>query len=357
VTWLDRLEMELDNLRAALEWALEQEPLAALQMMGVLFNFFGRRASTTEGRAWLKAALARSEGETARPFLVARARALAGESGLAFGLGENLAGRAAAEASVTLARQLNEPRILAFALGMAGLASGFLGDVAAARAWGEEAIALCRQHGFLYELGVAVSPLSITAWIAGDVALAHQLLEEGLSIARRLGNPWVTAMNVLNAARIAGMSGDSAEARARFEEAAALFGQMRDRNFYTGSRSDLAHFLRQQGQLGEAAQIYRETLPAWAQIGNRGAVARELECFGFIAITTGQGERAARLLGAAEALRQASNSDMTPPERVEYDRALSQLHAILDQTALAAAWAKGRKLELEQAVACALQAT
>jgi hypothetical protein len=335
---------------------LEKDLLTALRMVAVLFNFFGRRASTTEGRAWLKAALAQTEGETSRPFLLARARALAGESALAFGQGENAASRDAAGASVALARQLNEPRTLAFALGMAAMASGMLGDRAAALTLGQEGLALCRQNGYDYELGIACSSFGIVAYFAGDLALSRQLQEEGINLARRLGSPWVMAMYVLNAARIAAMTGNPVEARARFEEAAALFGQMRDQNFVNGSRSDLAHFLRRQGQLAEATALYQETLPAWVQSGNRGALAHELECFGFMAISTGQGGRAARLLGAAEALREASRSDMTPLERVEYDQALAQLRAQIDQAALRTAWAEGQQMDLEQAVGHALRA-
>jgi predicted ATPase len=125
IPYLDQLEVEQDNLRAALEWAVESDPLKALRLVAVLFAFWGRRTSITEGYNWVKAALAYSEaapqveGKAAQSYLVAKAKALGGEVALAFGLGNNLAARAAVETSISLARQINASQTLAFVLGLA----------------------------------------------------------------------------------------------------------------------------------------------------------------------------------------------------------------------------------------------
>jgi tetratricopeptide (TPR) repeat protein len=146
------------------------------------------------------------------------------------------------------------------------------------------------------------------------------------------------------------MSGDYEEAYAGLEEAATLYHQIGDRAFYNGSRSEIGHVLRRQGRYPEAAAIYAETPRVWPALGQHAAIAHELECLAYIAAACGQGERAARLFGVAEALRESIGTPMTAYERREYDQALAQLRAQADEGALNAAWAKGRTLTLADAV-------
>jgi len=96
---------------------------------------------------------------------------------------------------------------------------------------------------------------------------------------------------------------------------------------------------------------------AWQELGQRAAVAHELECFAFIAGASGQNERSAKLFGAAEALRELIGSPMTPLERREYDQAVSNLRTQMGEAALAKAWAEGRALTMEQAIEYALEKT
>ena len=87
----------------------------------------------------------------------------------------------------------------------------------------------------------------------------------------------------------------------------------------------------------------------------RSAVAHQLECFAFIAKAQEQGERAVKLLGSAEALREASNSARTPQERIEYDRELAGLRAGMDEKTFDLLWEEGRSMNMEQAIELALQ--
>jgi len=93
----------------------------------------------------------------------------------------------------------------------------------------------------------------------------------------------------------------------------------------------------------------------WQKIGHRAAIAHQLECFAFIAKAQEEDERAARLFGAAEALRENINIPMMPTERPEYDREGSDLRANMDEAAFAKAWAEGRALTMDQAIAYALE--
>ena len=77
------------------------------------------------------------------------------------------------------------------------------------------------------------------------------------------------------------------------------------------ARSEVAHLMRRQGNLQSALPIYRETILAFQDIGNEAAIAHQLECFGYMAITEEQPERAAQLIGAAQGLRERTNSPIT----------------------------------------------
>jgi hypothetical protein len=119
--------------------------------------------------------------------------------------------------------------------------------------------------------------------------------------------------------------------------------------------SEFAHLERREGRFAQAKLLYRETIQEWQKLGHRAAMAHELECFAFIAKAEEEDERAARLLGAAEVLRERINLPMMPIERPEYDREVSDLRANMDETAFAKAWAEGRALTMVQAIEYALE--
>jgi hypothetical protein len=96
-------------------------------------------------------------------------------------------------------------------------------------------------------------------------------------------------------------------------------------------------------------------LREWQKIGHRAAIARELECLAFIAKAEEEDQRAARLLGAAEVLRETIRIPMISTEQLEYDREVSDLRTNMDESAFAKAWAEGRAMSMEQAIAYALE--
>jgi hypothetical protein len=120
------------------------------------------------------------------------------------------------------------------------------------------------------------------------------------------------------------------------------------------SQSELGHALRRAGSIDDADAEYRQTIVGWQRTGNRGAVANQLESMAFTAIARGGGPRAAGLLGAAEALREASGDPMTVDERGEYDAEVDRLRQLLDPSALDRAWAAGRSMSAADAVALAV---
>ena len=101
--------------------------------------------------------------------------------------------------------------------------------------------------------------------------------------------------------------------------------------------------------------MYRETILEWQRLGHRAAVANQLECFAFIAKVNEQPERAIKLLGAAEALRERIQIDMSPMERVEYEREVNDLKANMDRKLFTALWAEGKSMTMGAAIAVAMK--
>ena len=100
--------------------------------------------------------------------------------------------------------------------------------------------------------------------------------------------------------------------------------------------------------------IYQETIKGWQELGNRSAIAHQLECFGLLAIAEEEPQRATKLFSVAQALRERIDSPMTDFERVEYDESVAQLRAMLAETEFNALWAEGRAMKMEQAIELAL---
>jgi len=120
-------------------------------------------------------------------------------------------------------------------------------------------------------------------------------------------------------------------------------------------KSDLAHILRKEGNYSEAISSYRETILGWQRMGHRSAVAHQLESLAFIAKAMEQPDKATQLLGAAEALRQKIEIDMTPPEREEYDKEVADLKTNMDAKEFASFWAEGRSMTMDKAIELALE--
>jgi predicted ATPase len=357
--WLNRLELEHDNLRSALAWALESNPESALRMVCSLPTFWLSRSYLTEGSNWCQAAIARAEALPRAGLSLDRLRAqtYTALAVLSSNHGDHRTGRSAAREAVALARQLEDPLLLARALSYLGLSSAFLGDAALAFDSLHESEALCRKFDYKDELAsVLLYLVYITLEIHGPEAVAQleSYMEESLALSQGSVDPWAAVRIEGILARLAFFRGDMAEARKHADLMLDLHREMGDQRSVIGHQSDMAHVARQMGNFQEALALYRETLPDWQKIGHRGAVAHQLECMGFIAKAREQGERAVKLMSAAEALREASGSPRTPQERNEYDRELEELRAGMDEKKFDLLWAEGRSLNMDQAIDLAM---
>jgi hypothetical protein len=234
-------------------------------------------------------------------------------------------------------------------------ASLYLGDYPTAAQAAAESEAIARQKGYTAELATVLTTCAQIAYMVNrDLVSVRQYLEESVALAQATDFQWALSFSVYWLARMAGASGDLQTARRRFEEAADLGLRMGNRQIFVASRSDLAHVLREHGELDEPLAIYREVILDWRQFGHRAAVAHELECIAYILRRKGQALGAAKLLAAAETLRQAIDSAMTPMERAEYEQEIAALHEQLDEAALRMVWSEGHGLTMDEAITLAL---
>jgi predicted ATPase len=178
VRWLQRLEREHDNLRAALRWSLEQGEAGysmemALRLGGALGGFWRARGPFSEGRTFLERSLTGSKGIVS----ATRAKSLLAATMLAIYLGDMDRAESLAQESLALSRELGDTWGIAYSLLLLGRGAWFRGDFPAARPLLEEALALCREVGHKTGITYSLSDLGFIALKQGDYARAHALLE------------------------------------------------------------------------------------------------------------------------------------------------------------------------------------
>ncbi len=347
--WLERLEREHDNLRAALRWLLENgESEAALGLAGALWWFWYVRGHLSEGRRWLEEALARHDGGTA-PRL--RATALAGAGILAhyqgdYGRATTLCGQALA-----LARDLDDKSAIATALHGLAIVARSGGNYAAASAMHQEALLLLREIGDGWHTAYELQYLAIASWSRGDARAARPLVEEALALSREIGDRHGTATALQILSYVTHTQGDDALARALSEEAVAIFRELGDRRGLGRALWGLGLSANGQGDYAAARGCLEEGIALFSDLGDRFFVACCLEDLAGAAVAEGRPEGAARLLGSAEVLRDTIGSPRPIVVCAEYERALAAVRAALDPDAFAAAWARGRTMTPREAAA------
>ena len=119
--------------------------------------------------------------------------------------------------------------------------------------------------------------------------------------------------------------------------------------------SQIAHTQRAMGNYSEAKKTYQETIKVLQDHGNRPAVAHQLECFAMIAVVEEEPQRAAKLFGAADAIRELTGHKRTDEEEVEEAQFMSRLRSMLAEAEFIALWSEGRSMGMEQAIGLAIQ--
>ncbi len=352
--WLDHMEGEHGNLRAALEWSTANHPDLALKLAYMAGSFWVARDYNNEARAWCQMVLEKSKSLPNRDAERAKVYGMLGWSSIA--VGDHKTGREASEAGVVLAKSTGGLKTAARLLSVIALACTFLGDFPAGEQAGAEAEAIAREHGYSAELALVLTTRAQMTYFAyGDIERAKRYLDEAISIGLTERLLWVTTMSRFGMARISGAMGDFATARAKFLESAQIAEQVGNKRLMYSCYSELAHVLRENGEVDEPLEIYRDLLPKWRDLGHRAAVAHELECVAYILSKKEKHQQAVVILGAADALRSMIGSSPTPVEQAEYDKELDALRRVMHPAEFEDAWKKGQNLSMDEAVLLAMQ--
>jgi non-specific serine/threonine protein kinase len=318
---LRRIQIELENVRAALEWALTSASLAekGLELAGALFWFWTKRGQFEEGRQWLERALA--AGGHGTPAL--RARALIGLSHMHHFQGRHVEVRVCADEALSLGREAGDAWAVSFALFMQALAAFELGDH-------EEAAARCRealdaasaieargeqQQDLSIQRGGPLFILANIAVSSGDNNRAQALYDEAIEISRRAGETWGLGIIISVAAGLRIVRQDFDGARAQASEAMVLCQELDD---------------------------------------PRG-IAWSLDVFAGLLAAGGHADRAARLWGASDALLQRMGGSLNPTVAWIRDRYFEPVKTSLGPGSFEVARAEGRAMSPAQAVALARQ--
>ena len=386
--WLGRLEREQDNLRTALQWALEhEERTLALGLGSALLDFWLIEGQISEGYAGLTRALANSKGVEVP--VLAKALAACGwlawtqgdfsqaekccqkslalyreegeTSGIALSLyrlawvehtqGDHTQARLLFEESLALFRELDDSLGRGDALRALGNVCLIQGEYASACTLLEQSLALYRKVGYTSGVAEALQQLARALLFQGELARAESLVEEGLALFRQVGYKRGMAFALVTKGLIAFDLGEDAAARARaralFEEGLALPGTGGWRQWGVYGLG-LVAFSEQ--DYGTARSLFEEGLALCIEMGNKTFVTFYLVGLARTAAAQGQPAWAAQLSGASDHLRQSIKAAVPPFVRPLYEHLTTNLQAQLGEEAFRALSEQGRTMTIEQVV-------
>jgi ATP/maltotriose-dependent transcriptional regulator MalT len=348
IQWLGKLELEHNNLRAALDWSEANQPSAenGLRLAGALWLFWKIRGYLTEARGRLERLLAKS-GDT--PVGV-RAKGLTGLGTMAYDQGDMPHALAFHEEALDLYRELGDQAGIAFALNNLGGHADRQGAYEQATEYYEEALDLYRELGDSRGMAIVFNNLGNKVRDQGDQQRAADLYGQGLALARPLKDRLLIAVLLSNLGELAHDQSDDAQTIVRFEEAVPLFQELGERQISSLLKRILADIARAQGNLVQAASYFHESLKLCRELGDMHGLAQSLVGLARVISKGGDPQSAACLFGAVESLRKAIDEGLPPAEQAQYDQDLTALRAALGETGFPRAWAAGQTMTLEQAV-------
>jgi predicted ATPase/DNA-binding SARP family transcriptional activator len=388
--WLDLLEADHDNFRAALERALAARQAGpALALAGALAAFWVVRGHIGEGRRWAGAALGAA---TAHDDLRARAAALDGAAQLAFAHADFQAERDFLQESLGLWRELDQAAQVAQCLSDLGVVAHIRGEPGTARsllnqalesarlaadqrqiamalnglgrlflqddppqaaAYLEESLACIRQTGDLRRATIILGNLAVAAINQGQTALARARMEEQLASARQLGDRKLTGWALTNLGNAAAEAGDLAAARARQDEALRLAQEIGDRRLQTYALTNRGVVCQADGDYPAARTFHQRSLQLALALGEPHIIAAILEDLAHVEAADANPALAARLLGAAHALRERLSEPVPSPDLARHNQVTANLQKVLGDEHYQAAWDQGQSMPEQQAITLA----
>lgn len=310
--WLNRLDEEHNNLRAALQWNLDRgDSETALKLAGALWRYWWMHNYFYEGRSWLERALNQADASPTSW----RARALNGAGILARSQGDYAGARTYLEACLEIQKTLDDPVGVANVLNSLGLLAYVQGDHVRAADIHEQALAYRRDLGDQRGIAISLNNLALSVQETGDYEKAEGLFRQSLDLSRQVGDTRGVSAAIIN----------------------------------------LGATMLDQGLAEQADRLYREALQLSEGLKDQDGIIQCLEGLAGVASLQHRPERAARLLGAALALRASIGLPVHPFNRLRYQRIEDSVKKQLPPEAIASQQAIGKEMTIERAIAYALQ--
>lgn len=374
--WLDRLEAEHHNLRAALEYSRDDAEVG-LRLVSTLWDFWEARGHVGEGLEWLERlltgdspvedrvraratlvvgwlALAHAETDRAAKLcdeVMSLYGSLSDRSGIA--LSTHLRGwltqyrGAYGEASKLLEEALAEHERLdeswqtAFALHHLGMVSRLRGDYEQARRQHQRSLDLYRRAGDRLRQAYALWMLGTVARYQGEYASSSIHLEESLRLLGELGDRSGVAHVQYTLGDVARLREDHAEAVSLYEESLARLRELGDKRCVASTLGNLAAVAQLQSDPDRTESLFFESLGLRRELGDKAGIAECLEGLATVNISRHEPAHAAQLLGAAQALRDVTGSVRPEVERAAHDRQVAALRDALRDEIFETSWTMG----------------
>ena len=359
--WRNQADDEMENLRAAVKWGIENQAEKAIRLAAnfcLLTGWIGNQMKA--GLSLCRSAIDRVralpsvQGETnqKRQKAIAKALFALGMVGLSHGnirvVLQDL------QDAIDTARAAGDKRMLGYSLEMFFTANTFINAPHAEEAAEEGFRIFTEEIHDIWGLSMAYQNKARVASYKGNDMEKERYLTKLRELIRHSPLSFQAGLFYLATAMNEKTLGNYNAATRYIDEGLSVFNQLRNWNFQLIMTSEKAHVARYSGRIAEAKNIYLETLKDWQNMGNRGAIANQLECFAFIALIEEEPQRAVVLLGAADALREAVQSPMTDFEQIEYAQSVDRLRSMLTEEEFRTLWTDGRTMPMEQAIALAL---
>jgi predicted ATPase len=351
--WLDWLEREVDNIRAALTWCLSNP--ASIQVgvviVWVLMWFWYRRGRLSEGRMWTERMLEvlKSQNISSQPL----AMVLAAAGFMAMWQGEQDIGLARAQQSLEIVQKLEDVQLMPLIVLGNAIAYINMGRDSTARPLLKESLALFEQQNMPYFHAINTVHLGNVELGLGNAERAHAYHKEALAKARAIQDDWLLSFALNNLGEVARTQGQFDLARKYYKECEALLST-------TGDDGDMARFAHSLGYIAQheeelelAESQFRKSLSMFRRLGNRRGIAECLAGLAGLKAQQGQVEWGATLLNAAESLLKGTGGAWWPADRLEVERNREMMQSALSAAEYAKAQQIGAAMDLDQAIAFA----
>lgn len=299
--WVNRIRQEHENLRIALQWALDtDETETAFRLLGAVWRYWDVLNVWSEARIWMERAL--TQGASMRT--PGRAETLWGASWLAAHQGDYSQSLALAQEGLGLARDLGDQRLIGLLL--QSVADGLyrFGDSESAIQCVEESLDIFHNLGDREEIAWALDHLARGLWQRGERARSQALVRESLAIFRELGHQYAVVSSLGHAARLALEDDDNAAAAELLTESLGLARMIGLKQWISAILRDLSLLLGRQEELGQAGSMIEESLALSREIGDRTGEGWALNLLGRMALERADHDTARQLWQKAQAIFQ-----------------------------------------------------